>query len=345
MGIVDSIPTVHFFETHRIERNILVSTPSSVLSLRQLLDQQPTPKPYLLGPGILPHQGILFVGGEPKVGKSILVANLALALAAGKSRAGFEVPNACRVLFCQFELPTEQLVTRLNPMRQPLGTAADNRLLVDTRSQGHFLSTTEGFKHFLDAAKEAEAQVIILDPLYSTHDKDENDTRAMTALCQTLLRLRDKTKASLIVVHHVKKSVSRHEVGTAFRGSGALHAVGDSYLLFTRHRQQQDIVELRFQFRYAPAQKPRRLRLDPKTLWFESADHQPPPLPDSRRKVENNDVKGCFNKKEIALGFNQLLHKIMTQTPCSKRTAQLAIKRACHEGAVHHQNGQYLLPL
>src|SRR5215813_13621824 len=33
---------------------------------------------YAQEPGLLPAQGILFVGGEPKVGKSLLVANLAL---------------------------------------------------------------------------------------------------------------------------------------------------------------------------------------------------------------------------------------------------------------------------
>jgi len=42
-------------------------------------------------PGLLPPQGILFVGGEPKVGKSLLVANLALSLAAGVDWNG--LPN------------------------------------------------------------------------------------------------------------------------------------------------------------------------------------------------------------------------------------------------------------
>ena len=55
----------------------------SVLSLAQLLEQQPpTAPPCWIEPGLLPPQGILFVGGEPKVGKSLLVANLALSLAA-----------------------------------------------------------------------------------------------------------------------------------------------------------------------------------------------------------------------------------------------------------------------
>src|SRR5579859_1804830 len=113
----------------------------SVLSLAQLLEQQPpTAPPCLVEPGLLPPQGILFVGGEPKVGKSLLVANLALALAAGRDRVGFTVPVARRVLICQFELPVPQFVSRLAVMRPQIGAAADENLLVDTRAAGHLLS-------------------------------------------------------------------------------------------------------------------------------------------------------------------------------------------------------------
>ncbi len=208
---------------------------ATVLCLAQLLQQQPTsPPPGLVEPGLLPPQGILFVGGEPKVGKSLLVANLALSLAAGCDRLGFPVPAACRVLVCQFELPVPQFVSRLATMRRALGPAADQNLFLDTRATGHLLSAPQGLRHFLCAARAAAAQVIILDPLYSTHDQDENDTRAMAALCQSLLRLREASRAALIVVHHVRKCIGRYEIGSAFRGSSALHAVGDSYLLLTR---------------------------------------------------------------------------------------------------------------
>ncbi len=122
----------------------------------------------------------------------------------------------------------------------------------------------------MSAARAAAAEIIVLDPLYSTHDQDENDTRAMAALCQSLLRLRDASGAALVVVHHVRKSIGRHEIGSAFRGSSALHAVGDSYLLLTRPSPQLATLELRFQFRYAASQPPRLLQLDPRTLWFSS---------------------------------------------------------------------------
>src|ERR671923_1109515 len=112
--------------------------PTTVLSLAQLLAEQPAaPPPGWIEPGLLPPQGILFVGGEPKIGKSLLVANLALALAAGVDRIGFPIPAPRRVLVCQFELPVAEFVSRLALMRRVLGAAADERLLVDTRATGH----------------------------------------------------------------------------------------------------------------------------------------------------------------------------------------------------------------
>jgi hypothetical protein len=322
---------------------------AAVLSLAQLLAQQPTaPPPCLVEPGLLPPQGILFVGGEPKVGKSLLVANLALSLAAGADRLGFPIPAPRRVLVCQFELPVAQFVSRLALMRRALGPAdtplADERLLVDTRAAGHLLSAPPGLGHFVAAAQSASAEVLVLDPLYSTHDQDENDTRAMAALCQSLLRLRDASRAALVVVHHVRKSIGRHEIGSAFRGSSALHAVGDSYLLLTRPSPQLATVELRFQFRYAAPQPPRLLELNPQTLWFSSTASPPgPAVP--RRKVEKTDVAQALAHVGPPARYTDLRGQIMHLTECSKRTAQLAINEACRAGWIVQADGQYRLPL
>ena len=318
---------------------------ATVLSLAQLLERQsPTPPPCLVEPGLLPVQGILFVGGEPKVGKSLLVANLALSLAAGSDRLGFPVPTARRVLVCQFELPIPQFVSRLATMRRVLGSAADQNLFIDTRATGHLLSAPQGLQHFLTAAQAASAEIIILDPLYSTHDQDENDTRAMAALCQSLLRLREASRAALIVVHHVRKSIGRYEIGSAFRGSSALHAVGDSYLLLTRPSPQFNTVELRFQFRYAAPQPPRLLQLDSTALWFSAAGAAPPAMPADRRKVELADVRQALAELGAQARYNQLRQQIMTLTECSKRTAQMAITAACQQGSIVQADGHYCLP-
>lgn len=288
-----------------------------VRSLAQLLVEQPAATPAcLVEPSLLPPQGILFVGGEPKVGKSLLVANLALPLAAGVDRLGFPIPAPRRVLVCQFELPAAQFVSRSTVMRRALGAAAGERLLVDTRASGHLLSAAQGLGHFFEAAKAAAAEVIVLDPLYSAHDQDENDTRAMASLCQSLLRLRDASRAALVVVHPVRKSTGRHEIGSAFRGSSVLHAVGDSYVLLTRPSPQLATVELRFQFRYAAAQSPRLLELNPNTLWFSAAasPNATPAAP--RRKVAREDVTQAFAQAGNPARYSALRGHIMQRTEC-----------------------------
>jgi hypothetical protein len=167
----------------------------------------------------------------------------------------------------------------------------------------------------------------------------------MAALCQSLLRLRDASRAALIVVHHVRKSITRYEIGSAFRGSSALHAVGDSYMLLTRPSPQLSSVELRFQFRYAAAQPPRLLQLDAQTLWFSSTGQPPVSSETSRRKVEKADVTQALAGLGQQARYNQLREQIMDRAECSKRTAQLAISEACQQGWIVQDNGQYRLPV
>jgi hypothetical protein len=180
--------------------------------------------------------------------------------------------------------------------------------------------------------------------LYSTHDQDENDTRAMAALCQSLLRLREASRAALIVVHHVRKSIGRYEIGSAFRGSSALHAVGDSYVLLTRPSPQFNTIELRFQFRYAAPQPPRLLQLDSDALWFSAAGTPPVLLAADRRKVEWADVRQALTDLGAQARYNQLRQQIMTLTECSKRTAQVAITEACQQGWIVQTDGHYCFP-
>src|SRR5438093_7184308 len=317
----------------------------AILSLAELLADHPKPEPCLVEPGLLPSQGILFVGGEPKAGKSLLVANLALALAASGEHAGFHVPSPKRVLSCQFELPTPQFALRLAMISQTGCNRADSIPVVYKRVSGHMLSSTAGLNHFLNSARSVQADVIVIDPLYSTHDQDENDTRAMAALCQALVRLRDASKAALIIVHHIRKAAGRHELGSAFRGSSALHAVGDSYLLLARPSPQIPTVELRFQFRYAAAPPSRLLSLDPSALWFSASGSTVSASVPSRRKVEPADVQLALQAADSPSAFNPLRRQIILKSKCSKRTADLAIRRARDEGFIVHDGHHYPLPL
>jgi hypothetical protein len=148
-----------------------------------------------------------------------------------------------------------------------------------------------------------------------------------------------------IVVHHVRKSIGREEIGSAFRGSSALHAVGDSYLLLTRPSAHlAAAVELRFQFRYAAPPEPRLLQLDPQTLCFSAAGAAPARAAVARKKVEQEHVTKALAGLGQPARYNQLRQQVMEQTECSRRTAQLAIAEACRKGSIVQTDGQYRLP-
>jgi hypothetical protein len=143
----------------------------------------------------------------------------------------------------------------------------------------------------------------------------------------------------------VRKSIARHEIGSAFRGSSALHAVGDSYVLLTRPSPQLATVELRFQFRYAAAQPPRLLDLNPHTLWFSSVASASAVSAAPRRKVAQEDIAQAFAHAGNPARYTALRGQIMNLTECSKRTAQVAITEACQQGWIIQSDGQYRLPL
>ena len=121
--------------------------------------------------------------------------------------------------------------------------------------------------------------------------------------------------------------------------------MGDSYVLLTRPSPQLATVELRFQFRYAAAQPPRLLELNPQTLWFSSAASPSGPSAAPRRKVAREDITQAFAQAGNPARYTDLRGQIMNLTECSKRTAQVAITQACQQGWIIQSDGQYRLPL
>ena len=199
--------------------------------------------------------------------------------------------------------------------------------------------------HFLAAAKAAAAEVIILDPLYSTHDQDENDTRAMAALCQSLLRLRDASQAALIVVHHVRKSIAplrnRQRLPRLQRpacGGRQLPAAHQAFSA-TAHRRVALPVSLR---RCAAAATAATRSPDAVVFLRRPVVRH---ASRRRRKVEKADVTQALTDVGEQVRYTQLRDQIMDLTECSKRTAQLAITEACRQGSVIQADGQYRLPL
>ncbi len=101
-------------------------------------------------------------------------------------------------------------------------------------------------------------RMLVLDPLVRLHRVDENSAGEMSGLLAYFRQLQRAVGTAVVLVHHSRKNGSALRPGQALRGSGDLHAFGDSNLYLRRSR---DRLTLTFEHRAAPAPDPIELRL------------------------------------------------------------------------------------
>ena len=99
-------------------------------------------------------------------------------------------------------------------------------------------------------------RLLILDPLVRLHRIDENSAGEMSALLGELRTLQRRYALAIVLVHHLRKN-GGHD-GQALRGSGDLHAWGDSNLFL---RRRDNHVHLAAEHRAAPTPQPALLEL------------------------------------------------------------------------------------
>ena len=137
-----------------------------------------------------------------------------------------------------------------------------------------------------------------------------------------LLRLRDASKAALIVVHHVRKSIGRDEIGGTPSAALRRCILGDSYLLLTHTLRP---ITARPPSSYASSfATPRRRN--------PIAPTGPADIVLFRRRSGSSRLPsraggtGRVTKALTDLGqqarYNQLRQQVMDEADCSKRTAQ-----------------------
>lgn len=104
-------------------------------------------------------------------------------------------------------------------------------------------------------------RLLVLDPFVRLHRVDENDAGQVSALLGYLRALQRELDVAVLVVHHARKNgPSGAQPGQSLRGSGDLHAWGDSNLYL---RKQHGSLSLTIEHRAAPAPEPLALRLVP----------------------------------------------------------------------------------
>lgn len=172
------------------------------LDLKALAANGIPPVEWLLE-GWIAQRDIVLIAGAGGIGKSTAVADLAVALAAGRDWCGLKPERSGRVLYVdeeQDELTCARLFLRLGALE-----AGDN--LQVAVGQGVRLDRPEGVARFEQAIRGQGAEVVVVDSIQQAFGAtDENSATEVGARYGDLFRLRDRHGVSFVLVHHKKKS-------------------------------------------------------------------------------------------------------------------------------------------
>jgi hypothetical protein len=209
--------------------------------------------------GLWANEAVGVIGGIPKAGKTWLALEMALAVASGQPCLGrFPVKNPGHVLlFCAEDGP-RAVQQRVAGLAKARGIDFDRLAVGWIDASAIWLDDERHRQRLAQTVATLKPRMLVLDPLVRLHRGDENSAADIAAVLGYLRALQREHHVAVALVHHVRKSGATHP-GQALRGSGDLHAWGDSnaYLL-NREGQPTLVVE----HRAHPAPEPIVVRLE-----------------------------------------------------------------------------------
>jgi len=220
----------------------------------------PQPPSYW-GEGLLRPKARLILAAPAKSMKSFSVIHLGMSLATGRPFWGFPVPKPLRVLMVQMELPREEIKKRSTGALEAGCFNPDTfqkrfYIYSDTKFR---LTLTQYSNQLYEWLMNNPMDIVIFDPLYRLHTKEENSNTEMQQVFDHLDDLVDKFGVALVIVHHYGKPGEFRTSGAdRMRGSSALAGWADTlvYIQMPDHTQPIEEFKVEFDTRFCLAPDP-----------------------------------------------------------------------------------------
>jgi hypothetical protein len=232
-----------------------------------MLDDSTPPEPFVAD-GILLPNSLLLIHGSPKVGKSFLTMNLAVALAGGRNFAGFRIPKPRRVLMLSAEGGYVPNRNRLQKMcRAVSGQSAFWENLFVCFDWREPLDSDDGLVALKDSIEQHRPEILIIDPLVRFHQGEENSATDMARVFRVFRNLMEDYELSIVLVHHAGKNVEN-----GARGSSVIQGEYDSSIRILKTNAG---IQLEFDMRHVETPAKKSLVFNRDTLWFEQRMEDP----------------------------------------------------------------------
>jgi len=184
-------------------------------------------------PGLI-GEGLTLINGAPKIGKSWLVLNLAIAAAAEGKFLGTLTAEQTDTLYLALEDTDRRLNSRLKILKAP----DTDKLKIATQWRDSYT----GLENYLKVNK--EIGLVIIDTLARFADiEDMNDYAVTTGAMARLKRIADNLNIAIVLIHHSKKTGRGGTSGSdwmeAALGSTGLTGATDSTIFISRDRREE----------------------------------------------------------------------------------------------------------
>lgn len=204
--------------------------------------------------------GVGILGGAPKCCKSWLGLDIAVAVASGAPCLGaFDVAEPGGVLVFMAEDSLGVVKARLSSICRHRGIDLAGLPVDVITAPAIRLDLERDQERLAETVRTLRPRLLLLDPFVRLHRIDENNAGDVSALLAYLRALQREHDLAIVVTHHTRKNgPAGVQAGQGLRGSGDLHAWGDSNLYLRRSR---DALVLTVEHRAAAAHAPVSLAL------------------------------------------------------------------------------------
>jgi hypothetical protein len=202
-------------------------------SALEMVLSEPLELTAYLAEGLLPSGGVSIFGAKPKVGKSVMVRNLSMAVARGGVFLGRQCHQGT-VLYLALE---EKRAEVINHFRMMGGTDESLHLHVGAAPA----SSREGLQALAVAIAMYQPVLVVVDPIFKlVRVKDSSDYAELTRELEPIIEMARTTGCHIALTHHLGKMV--REGGDDVLGSTAIFGAVDTLLLMRRLKDNQRTI-------------------------------------------------------------------------------------------------------
>ena len=180
--------------------------------------------------GLILYGGTSMLSGMPKTGKTWLMLDLAISVAAQKPFLGNIDVSSGPVMIYSPEGPTSELIHRIRQIciRRTLDPESLDLYLIEKRQL--FLDSEVDQDTIRSSIEKVRPCFVVFDPMAECFNGDENRSDDVKIMSRFLNSVAHEFNTTIMLTHHSTKD------GASMRGSGALRAYGDSYLYLEKSK-------------------------------------------------------------------------------------------------------------